>query len=72
MADDPLPTQYEIDGCLSRLSRALDDIGYFAGTGRAHMERELRISLGQVVSTRRGLTIIEGIAHRIRLGRRRS
>ncbi len=70
-ADDPVPTQDEIDGCFSRLSRTLDDIGYFAGSSRAHMERELRISLGQVVSTRRGLTIIEGIAHRIRLGRRR-
>jgi tRNA/rRNA methyltransferase/tRNA (cytidine32/uridine32-2'-O)-methyltransferase len=71
-ATDPeVPTRGEIDGCFARLSRALDDVGYFAGTGRAHMERELRIALGDVVSNRRGLTIIEGIAHRIRLGRRR-
>lgn len=66
-----IPTQAEIDGCFARLSLALDEVGYFAGTGRAHMERELRIALGEVVSNRRGLTIIEGIAHRIRLGRRR-
>lgn len=66
-----IPTQEEIDGCFARLSAALDDVGYFAGTGRAHMEREIRLALGNVVSSRRGLTIIEGIAHRIRLGRRR-
>lgn len=66
-----LPTQREIDDCFERLSHALEAIGYFAGTGRAHMERELRIALADVVSNRRGLTIIEGIAHRIRVGRRR-
>jgi len=68
---EDVPTQQEIDGCFDRLSRALDVVGYFAGTGRAHMERELRIALGGVVSTRRGLTILEGIAHRVQLGRRR-
>jgi len=70
-SDGDLPTQKEIDDCFARLSRALDAVGYFAGTGRAHMERELRIALRGVVSNRRGLSIIEGIAHRVALGRRR-
>ena len=70
--DDEVPTQTQIDACFARLSGALDDVGYFAGTGRDHMERELRIVLGEVVSSRRGLALVEGIAHRIRLGRRRA
>jgi TrmH family RNA methyltransferase len=71
-AGDEVPSQKEIDACFGRLSRALDHVGYFAGTGRDHMEREVRIALRDVVSSRRGLTLIEGIAHRIRLGRRRA
>jgi TrmH family RNA methyltransferase len=69
---DPPPTQKEIDACLSRLSAALDSIGYFSGSGRRRSERDLRATLGAVVATRHGLGILEGIAHRIRVERRRS
>ncbi len=68
---DP-PTQGEIDGCFSRFVEALAGVGFFEGTGRSHMVRELRAMFGELGVTRRRLTILEGMAHRIRLACDRS
>jgi TrmH family RNA methyltransferase len=68
--DDPSggaspPTQTEVEGFYERLTRTLDEIGYFEGSGRAHMVRELRRIFNRALLTRREVRILEGILHRI-------
>ena len=70
--DSPPPTHGEIEACISRLFAALAQIGFFEGTAEHHMKRNLRSMFGTIISSRRELNIIEGIAHRIRLDRKRS
>ena len=72
MPPEAPPTQSAIDGCFSRFVDALDRLGFFAGTGRDHKMRELRSTFGSVLETTRGVRLLEGIVHRIRLGRGRS
>jgi TrmH family RNA methyltransferase len=61
------PAREEIEGFYGRLTTTLDAIGFFEGSGRAHMVRELRRIFNRSIETRRELRILEGIVNRIRL-----
>lgn len=63
------PTQADLEGFYERLLSVLDAIGFFEGTARAHMVRELRRIFNRALLTRREVQILEGIVHRIRLDR---
>lgn len=65
------PTQEEVEGFYARLTRTLDEIGYFEGTARAHMVRELRRIFNRALLTRREVRILEGIVHRVDWDRNR-
>jgi len=70
-AQEEPPTQAEIEGFYGRLISTLDGIGYFEGSARAHMVRELRRIFNRALLTRREVRILEGIVHRIDLDRSR-
>ncbi len=62
--EDPLPPRGHVDAFYGRLELALDRIGFFQGTGRSHMMRELRSIFNRAAFTSRELAILEGIVHR--------
>ncbi len=66
------PSREQVEAFYGRLSLALESIGYFEGSGRAHMDRELRRILNRTFATRRELAMLEGIVHRIRLSLHRN
>ena len=71
LPDASLPSQERLEAFYGRLEEALDAIGFFQGTGREHMMRELRLIFHRTVMSGRELAIFEGIAHRIhRMARR--
>lgn len=63
-AEDALPRREHVDAFYGRLELALDRIGFFQGSGRSHMMRELRSIFNRAVFTERELAILEGIVHR--------
>lgn len=65
--EDVPPSREEVEAFYGRLIEALDSIGFFEGSGQAHMVRELKRIFNRSLTTRRELAILEGIAHRIRL-----
>jgi TrmH family RNA methyltransferase len=64
------PTQAEMEGFYERLMRTLDAIGFFEGTSREHMVRELRRIFNRALLTRREVRILEGVIHKVEVDRR--
>ncbi len=64
------PTQAEMEGFYDRLTRTLDLIGFFEGTSREHMVRELRRIFNRALLTRREVRILEGVIHKVDVERR--
>ena len=60
--DEEPPRQEELERFHLRLGAALEAIGFFEGSGRAHMDREIRRLFGRAIATRRDLRILEGVA----------
>ena len=65
------PSQHEMEGFYERLCRALDAAGFFEGTARAHMVRELRRIFNRALLTVREVRILEGILHSLNRARSR-
>lgn len=65
------PAQAELEGFYERLTSTLDAVGFFEGSGRAHMVRELRRIFNRALLTRREVRILEGILHSVRRDRDR-
>lgn len=65
------PTQEEMEGFYERLAGTLDASGFFEGTARAHMVRELRRIFNRALLTRREVRILEGILHSVNRARSR-
>lgn len=65
------PHRSEVEAFYGRLESVLEEIGFFEGDSRRHMALELRKLFNRSIATRRELAILEGIVHRIRLGRPR-
>ena len=63
--EDGPPAQADMERFYGRLTAALDAIGFFEGTARAHMEREIRRIFNRALLTRREVRILEGIVRRI-------
>jgi TrmH family RNA methyltransferase len=61
---DTLPRREHVDAFYRRLELALDRIGFFQGSSRPHMMRELRSIFNRAAFTSRELAILEGIVHR--------
>jgi len=57
------PTQAGMEGFFGRLTTLLDSVGFFEGTARPHMAREIRRIFNRALLTRREVKILEGIAH---------
>jgi len=69
---DGAPEHGQLEAFYRRLEDTLDAIGFFQGTARAHMMRELRRLFNRTLLTRRELSILEGIVHQVMwAGRRR-
>jgi len=66
------PTQRELEGFYERLARLLDAVGYFEGTARPHMVRELRRIFNRSLLTRREVRVLEGIVHCVNRARSRT
>lgn len=66
--DEGAPSRGEIEAFYGRLTSTLDAIGFFEGSARAHMVRELRRIVDRCLVDRRDLSILDGIFHRVRLG----
>ncbi|MFQ5845863.1 MAG: RNA methyltransferase [Planctomycetota bacterium] len=64
-APAPLPARGQVEAFYGRLERALEEIGFFRGTARASMMRDLRLLLNRAFLTQRELAIFEGLVHRI-------
>lgn len=64
------PTQAEMEGFYERLTRTLDRIGFFEGSSREHMVRELRRIFNRALLTRREVRILEGVIHKVEMDRR--
>ena len=62
---EPLPDHQDLEAFYRRLEEALDAIGFFQGTGRPHMMREMRRIFNRSTLTARELAIFEGLVHRI-------
>ncbi len=60
---DP-PGQHRMEAFYGRLEEALEAIGFFEGTTRPHMMRELRRIFNRALLTPREVAILEGITHR--------
>jgi TrmH family RNA methyltransferase len=67
----PPPTQLEMEGFYRRLARALDAAGFFEGTARAHMLREVRRIFNRALLTGREVAILEGMLHSLSRARSR-
>ncbi len=59
--DAPLSMHGQLDAFYGRLERALDEIGFFQGTAKPHMMRELRSIFNRTLLTPRELAILEGL-----------
>ena len=57
------PIHGELEAFYARLESALEEIGFFQGTARAHMMRELRLIFNRTLLTSRELAILEGVVH---------
>ncbi|HZE88084.1 MAG TPA: RNA methyltransferase [Verrucomicrobiae bacterium] len=72
-AGTDLPSQEDLEGFYRRLHSLLDSAGFFEGTAKEHMVRELRRVFNRALLTRREIGIFEGVVHalsRDRLRRR--
>jgi len=66
--DDPAgaaPSHQQLEAFYRRLEETLDAIGFFQGTARAHMMRDLKLLFNRTLMTSRELSILEGVAHRM-------
>lgn len=66
-----IPTRADVQAFYGRLETALDRIGFFQGTGRASMMRDLRAILNRCLLTSRELAIFEGMVHQVLWASRR-
>lgn len=57
------PLHGQLEAFYDRLEKALEEIGFFQGTARAHMMRELRLIFNRTLLTSRELAILEGVVH---------
>ncbi|HZI94893.1 MAG TPA: RNA methyltransferase [Patescibacteria group bacterium] len=57
------PHHGQLEAFYARLESALEEIGFFQGTARAHMMRELRLIFNRTLLTSRELAILEGVVH---------
>jgi len=60
-----LPAHGQLEAFYGRLEGALDAIGFFQGTGRAHIMRDLRTIFNRALISPRELAIFEGIIHQV-------
>lgn len=68
--NDP-PSQEELEGFYGRLHSLLDSAGFFEGTAKEHMVRELRRVFNRALLTRREIRIFEGVVHALSRDRSR-
>jgi len=65
------PTHEQLAAFSARLEETLDAIGFFQGTSRAHMMRDLKLLFHRCLLTSRELSILEGIVHQTMWAARR-
>lgn len=64
--DEAPPTQAQLESFYARLETLLVDIGFFPGTAKLHMMREVRHIFNRSILTARDLAIMEGLVHQVR------
>lgn len=71
--EHPAPPRHaQLEAFYARLEEALEEIGFFQGTARAHMMRELRLFFNRALLTSRELAILEGLVHQVLWASRRA